>query len=172
MVAIRSLLTIIWMTLFINSTESSSPSYHIPDNSISKIVVYKSEHKLELRCDDRLIKTYSVALGKNPVGHKQRQGDNKTPEGIYKISGKNPNSRFHKSLKVSYPNEKDIICAKNNCVDPGGDIMIHGLHKTFAWIGKAHLARDWTQGCIAVTNDEMDEIYRTVKVGATIEIHA
>lgn len=165
-------LTIIGAILLINSTESASPSIHIPDNSINTIIVYKADRKLELRSDNNVIKTYRIALGKNPIGHKKRQGDNKTPEGTYKISGKNPNSKFHKSLRISYPNEQDILCAKNNCANPGSDIMIHGLDKKSSWIGKAHVARDWTQGCIAVSNDEMDEIYRTIKVGATIQIHA
>jgi hypothetical protein len=115
MIAVRSLLTIILMTLLINSTESSSPSYHIPDNSISKIVVYKSEHKLELRCDDRLIKTYSVALGKNPVGHKQRQGDNKTPEGIYKISGKKSRSGVPNGIRTR------VAALKGRCPRPLDD---------------------------------------------------
>ena len=165
-------LTIIGAILLINPAESASSSVHIPDNSINTIIVYKSDRKLELRSNDRIIKTYRIALGKNPTGHKQRQGDNKTPEGTYKISGKNPNSKFHKSLRISYPNEQDILCAKNNCVNPGRDIMIHGLDKKSSWIGKAHVARDWTHGCIAVSNDEIDEIYRTTKVGATIQIHA
>ncbi len=164
--------TFIGAILLINPTESASPSCPIPDNSVTKIIVYKSDRKLELRDNDQILKTYRIALGKNPIGHKQRQGDNKTPEGTYKISGKNPNSKFHKSLRISYPNEQDIICAKNNCVNPGSDIMIHGLDKKSAWIGKGHVARDWTQGCIAVSNDEMDEIYRTIKVGATIQIWA
>ena len=165
-------LTIIGAILLITQTESASSSIHIPDNSINTIIVYKADRKLELRSDNNVIKTYRIALGKNPIGHKKRQGDNKTPEGTYKISGKNPNSKFHKSLRISYPNEQDILCAKNNCVNPGSDIMIHGLDKKSSWIGKAHVARDWTQGCIAVSNDEMDEIYRTIKVGATIQIHA
>ena len=165
-------LTIIGAILLITQTESASSSIRIPDNSINTIIVYKADRKLELRSDDNVIKTYRIALGKNPIGHKKRQGDNKTPEGTYKISGKNPNSKFHKSLRISYPNEQDILCAKNNCVNPGSDIMIHGLDKKSSWIGKAHVARDWTQGCIAVSNDEMDEIYRTIKVGATIQIHA
>lgn len=141
-------------------------------NSVDRILVEKSKRQISLYCKDEIVKTYKISLGKNPIGHKEKQGDFKTPEGVYRVSGKNPNSRFHKSLRVSYPNEQDIICAQNNCVNPGGDIMIHGLDKKSAWIGKDHVQNDWTHGCIAVSNDEMDEIYQLTKVNAAIEIRA
>ncbi|MBX3486969.1 MAG: L,D-transpeptidase family protein [Candidatus Paracaedibacteraceae bacterium] len=169
---IKTIITLLGGFLLIESTESASSPPQIPNNSIDKIVVYKTKRQLELRCNDRIIKTYRIALGKNPIGHKQRQGDYKTPEGIYKISGKNPNSKFHKSLRISYPNEQDLLCAQENCVHPGGDVMIHGLDKKSSWIGKAHANRDWTQGCIAVSNDEIEEIYSATKTGAVIQINA
>lgn len=168
----RVSLVILGADLVVVSTESASPPIQILSNSVDKIVVHKSQRRLDLYCQDNLIKTYKIALGKNPVGHKARQGDNKTPEGTYTISAKNPNSSYHKSLRISYPNQADVLCAKKRCVNPGGDVMIHGLDKKSAWIGKDHAARDWTQGCVAVSNGEMDEIYTATKVGATIIIHS
>ncbi len=96
--------------------------------------------------------------------------DGKTPEGKYSITYKNPNSQFHRSLKISYPNAKDKKIAKQNGVSPGGEIMIHGLAEPFAWLGKKHLLRDWTLGCVALTNEEIEEIYDHVKVGTHIQI--
>ncbi|AIK95553.1 L,D-transpeptidase family protein [Candidatus Odyssella acanthamoebae] len=140
--------------------------------SVDRIVVEKSKRRLHLYCGDNVVKTYKVALGKNPIGHKEKEGDSRTPEGAYKISGKNPASQFHKSLRISYPNQQDILRAHQKYVKPGGDIMIHGLGKEFAMIGKMHSVYDWTLGCIAVSNQEMDEIYQLTKVGASIEIKA
>ncbi|WP_010299027.1 L,D-transpeptidase family protein [Candidatus Odyssella thessalonicensis] len=145
-------------------------SQYLKADSVDRIVVEKSKRSMHLCCGAKAVKTYKIALGRNPVGHKQKQGDCRTPEGQYKISGKNPKSRYYKALRISYPNPQDLICAKKNCVNPGGDIMIHGLGDGFAWLGKTHLLRDWTQGCIAVTNEEMDEIFKSTQVGATIEI--
>lgn len=144
--------------------------HHLKANSVDRIVVEKSKRSMHLCGGPEIVKTYKIALGRNPIGHKQKQGDCRTPEGQYKISGKNPKSRYYKSLHISYPNHQDRSCAKKNCVNPGGDIMIHGLAKGFAWVGKTHHLRDWTQGCIAVTNEEMDEIFKSTQVGATIEI--
>jgi len=139
--------------------------------AVNRIVVEKSKRVMTLYNNLEVIKIYRIALGFSPQGHKEKQGDGKTPEGQYKICGKNPNSRFHKSLRVSYPSSKDIECAKKNCIaDPGNDIMVHGLGRGFSWLGKTHLLKDWTLGCIALTNEEIDEIYDAVKVGATIEI--
>jgi len=168
----RGACTLIGAVLLVATTESASPPPQLSPNSIDKIVVYKSKRQLQLCNQDRVIKTYRVALGKNPTGHKEKRGDNKTPEGTYRITAKNTASKFHKSLRISYPNQDDILCAKKNCLDPGGDIMIHGLGKKYAWVGKMHANRDWTQGCIAVSNDEMDEIFSATQVGAEINIYA
>lgn len=137
---------------------------------IDKLVVYKSERKMEAYSKGKLIKTYNVALGKDPVGHKQFEGDKKTPEGVYSINDRNPRSAYHKNLGVSYPNESDKANAVKLGKSPGGDIKIHGLKNGRGYIGKFHRAKDWTNGCIAVTNDEMDELYAAVKKGAEIEI--
>lgn len=137
----------------------------------TKIVVYKSQRKMELWGKDAVrIKTYKVALGGNPKGPKTEQGDRKTPEGIYKIAGRNAASQYHRSLRISYPNAQDMAQAKKRGVLPGGDIMIHGLPNGQGWIGAAHLAHDWTDGCIAVTDKEIEEIWRLVPDGTPIDI--
>ena len=118
----------------------------------------------------KVVKSYKVALGGHPEGAKDRQGDHKTPEGVYFVESKKPNSQFHKALHVSYPNEADRDRAHKLGLNPGGDIEIHGLGAKWGWVGAAHRETDWTDGCIAVTNQEIDEIYPLIKVGTTVEI--
>lgn len=137
---------------------------------VDRIVVYKSERKLVLLAGDKEVRSYKVALGGEPIGPKTRQGDHRTPEGSYVLNQRNPNSHFYKAFHISYPNANDAAVAKKLRVNPGGDIMLHGLPKEYAWVGKAHTLHDWTDGCIAVTNEEMDEIWKLVRVGTPIEI--
>jgi murein L,D-transpeptidase YafK len=137
---------------------------------VDRLVVYKSERKLVLLTQGKEIRTYKVALGSEPVGPKTRHGDHRTPEGVYTLDSRNPNSHFYKAFHISYPNPKDIASAKKLGVSPGGDIMLHGLPKEYAWVGKAHTLHDWTDGCVAVTNEEMDELWKLVPVGTPIEI--
>ncbi|MCP4924183.1 MAG: L,D-transpeptidase family protein, partial [bacterium] len=118
----------------------------------------------------KILETYRVALGFDPKDHKQQEGDGRTPEGKYKISWKNAGSRFYKSLKISYPNAQDRRHAKALGVSPGGDVFIHGLGKEFSFLGVTHRLRDWTLGCVAVTNGEIDEIWKRVDQGTPIEI--
>jgi len=147
------------------------PGKPLPEGIIiDKLVVYKSKRKMEAYANGGLIKTYDIALGKDPVGHKQFEGDNKTPEGSYIINARNPNSAYHKNLGVSYPNESDKETAAKLGKPAGGDIKIHGLKNGRGYIGKCHRLKDWTAGCIAVTNDEVDELYAAVKENAEIEI--
>lgn len=147
---------------------ASQPVSDLPP--IDKIIIRKSVRKLEVYHNGELVKTYNIALGKNPIGHKQREGDYKTPEGKYFISYHNPKSSYHLSLRISYPNEQDKLNAQKIGVSPGGDIMIHGLPNRAPFIGKLHNLTDWTQGCIAVNNQEIEEIYAAVKDGTPIEI--
>ncbi|WP_242108088.1 L,D-transpeptidase family protein [Luteimonas aquatica] len=128
-----------------------------------RIHVDKSERRMELLRDGRVLRSYRVRLGDAPVGHKRQQGDEKTPEGDYRISGRNPNSRFHLSLRVSYPDAADRAQARARGVDPGGDIFIHGG-------SYAQSLRDWTDGCIAVTDAEIEEIWSLVPTGIPIGI--
>lgn len=130
----------------------------------------KKEHTLLLLRGDQVLKTYKVALGGEPVGPKQQEGDHKTPEGAYVLDRRNERSRFYRAIHISYPNEEDQRRAAAKGVPPGGDIMIHGLPNGFGWLGEAHRVRDWTDGCIAVTDAEMDEIWRAVRDGTPIEI--
>jgi murein L,D-transpeptidase YafK len=132
--------------------------------------VEKSKRLLHAFSGGKCIKTYRIALGQQPVGHKEFEGDGKTPEGTYQISLKNRNSRFHKSLGISYPDKKDIEHARQLGKPPGGDVMIHGLMNRFAFLGKRHRMQDWTLGCIAVTNEEIDELFYAVNIGTPIEI--
>ncbi len=135
-----------------------------------KVLIEKKARRLTLLTRGEVIKTYRIALGGNPVGPKERQGDNKTPEGTYVIDSRNGNSRYHLALHISYPNEADQKRARELGVSPGGDIMIHGLKNGFAPLGAAHTEVDWTKGCIAVTNQEMEEIYHFVPDGTIVEI--
>ena len=135
-----------------------------------KVVVLKKERMLQLLDHGKVIKTYKVALGTNPVGPKERQGDHKTPEGVYVLDSRNPHSQFYKSIHVSYPNARDRDLARRNHVSPGGDIFVHGLPNGNKWIGEGHRLKDWTDGCIAVTDEGMDEIWRAVSDGTPIEI--
>jgi murein L,D-transpeptidase YafK len=136
-----------------------------------KIVVIKSKHVALLMNNGEIIKAYRVSLGKQPVGRKSRQGDQKTPEGTYIIDSRIADSKFYLALHISYPNDADVKSAHKLGIDPGGSIMIHGLPNGLGKrIGKLHRLSDWTDGCIAVTNSEMDEIWELVPDGVTIEI--
>ncbi|HTS63018.1 MAG TPA: L,D-transpeptidase family protein [Candidatus Acidoferrales bacterium] len=131
-----------------------------------RIVVSKGRREMLLLRGQSVLRSYRVALGRQPAGHKQREGDGRTPEGRYVIDRRNPRSRYHLALHISYPNAEDIARARAAGVEPGGDIMIHGLKDGERREG------DWTQGCIAVTNDEMDEIWSLVSEGTEILIEA
>ena len=135
-----------------------------------KIVIEKAVRKMTLYHKGVVLKGYSISLGGEPVGAKERQGDHRTPEGTYTISGRNAKSKFHRSLRISYPSTADRERARKAKVDPGGDIMIHGLPNGWGWLGAAHLKIDWTDGCIAVTNSEIEEIWELVPDGTTVVI--
>ncbi len=141
-----------------------------PDIKINALVVLKSKRQLLAYSNGKLIKTYKISLGRTPVGDKEYQGDGKTPEGIYCINDKNPNSSCYMNLGVSYPDQQDIERCKKTNKHTGGDIKIHGLLNGQGYIGKFHRWYDWTAGCIAVTNDEVEELYNAVEIGAKIEI--
>ncbi|MEQ9413609.1 MAG: L,D-transpeptidase family protein [Cyclobacteriaceae bacterium] len=144
------------------------PEQKLPNGlTADKLVVHKSERRLQLWANNELIKTYKISLGGNPEGHKVKQGDSRTPEGLYYINDKNPSSQFHLNLGISYPNAQD----KTNSANPGGDIKIHGLKNGNGWIGKFQRLFDWTDGCIAVTNSEIEELYNAVPIGTPIQIN-
>lgn len=138
---------------------------------IDKFVVYKSKRVMEIYSKGHKVATYKIALGREPIGHKQVEGDGKTPEGTYTINDRNPHSGYHKNLGISYPNEQDRITAAAMGQKPGGYIKIHGLKNGKSYIGRFHLLTDWTNGCIAVDNVVMDQLYEHVGLGAIIEIN-
>ena len=144
----------------------ASPLHVLADS----IVVEKSQHRLSLYRQGTLVRSYLVALGQQPVGDKVRIGDKRTPEGVFRIEARNPESRYHRALRISYPDAAHRAKARALGVSPGGDIMIHGLPARQAWVGDAHRDFDWTEGCIAVTNREIDEIWGAVAVGTPIQI--
>jgi murein L,D-transpeptidase YafK len=163
-IVVVAFLFILIVVLFANINFNSLPK----NTEIDGLVVYKSERKLVAFSKGKRIKTYSIALGKSPTGAKQFQGDNKTPEGVYFINGKNEHSIAYKNLGISYPNAKDKSNSKGK--PTGGDIKIHGLMNYLWFIGNFHGLSDWTNGCIAVNNFEMDELYNSVIIGTRIEI--
>jgi len=143
------------------------------EDSVTKadqVVVVKSQRTLTLLSHGKALRAYKVALGASPVGAKEQQGDHKTPEGHYILDHRNAKSRFYKSIHVSYPNEQDKQKASQRGVAAGGDIMIHGLPNGFGWLGATHRTLDWTDGCVAVTDAEMDEIWGLVPDGTPLEI--
>jgi murein L,D-transpeptidase YafK len=146
------------------------PAGDPPDELANHILVLKSRRKLTLFHNSRPLKTYEISLGRNPIGPKQQAGDHRTPEGDYVIDWRNPKSNFHLSLHISYPNAQDSRRAHDQNMDPGGDIMIHGIQNGLGWIGRFHRWVDWTDGCIAVTDAEMDQVWRAVPDGTPIEI--
>ena len=147
------------------------PEKKLPsDIQIDKLIVYKTKRQLLAYSNGHLTKTYKISLGRQPIGDKEYEGDKKTPEGLYFINDKNPNSVYHKNLGISYPDENDIKNAKRISKPTGGDIKIHGLRKKTGFISKFHRWFDWTLGCIALTDEEIDELYNAVKIGTPILI--
>lgn len=162
---------ILLLTLFfLSACAAVPPSEPIRHNKVDFVLVEKSTNKMTLMKHGDVVRVYDVAFGLNPAGHKQMRGDLRTPEGRYMIDYKNYNSKFYKSLNISYPNEFDVMRAKARGVDPGDDIVIHGMpNEVGNYLGKIE-PRNWTQGCIAVRNHEMDELFALIDVDTPIEI--
>lgn len=139
---------------------------------IDRIRVDKSEHRMTVFANGSAVRTFQVAIGRGGLGPKVRQGDGRVPEGNYLINGRNPQSAYHLSLRIGYPTPAQAAAARRQGIDPGGDIMIHGLPNGRSWIGERHRLADWTQGCVAVTNEEMDWLWQAVPDGTPIEIVA
>ena len=132
------------------------------------VVIRKAERHLDLYRGGKLLKSYSVSLGRNPLGRKQQQGDGRTPEGEYRLDYRKADSSFHRALHISYPAPLDMASARVHGRSPGGLVMIHGLKNGLGWLGRLHLAVDWTDGCVAVTNSQVEEIWRAVPDGTKI----
>jgi murein L,D-transpeptidase YafK len=140
------------------------------DARADRVVVRKSARTLELYQRGQRLRVYAIALGRDPLGHKQQEGDGRTPEGRYVVDYRNPRSAYHKALHVSYPSATDAASALGRGVSPGGQIMLHGVRNGLGFVGRLHRIFDWTDGCIAVTDREIDEIWRSVADGTPIEI--
>ena len=164
----------------VRSSETFEPLYAVPipasgiriprPAAADSIVVYKRERTLILYNRGVPVKTYFIALGSQPVGDKLRKGDQRTPEGLFYINAHNPASKFHLALRISYPSDAHRARAAAAGVDPGGDIMIHGLPRDFSEAGKAQSQNDWTNGCVAVSNQEIEEIWQAVPDGTPVQI--
>jgi murein L,D-transpeptidase YafK len=168
-------LQLILAALFVAALAHVPPgSAQIPRLAIGKadlVLVHKAERRLELKRDGRTIRRFKIALGRNPVGPKRKAGDGRTPEGVYTLDWRNPNSEFYRSIHVSYPQPWDYDRANRWGVSPGDLIMIHGLPNDAGTAASQHPKIDWTNGCIAVTNDEMDQIWHLVDDGTPIIIY-
>lgn len=163
---IRLLTTVVFALCTIGIAQTASPQ----DSRVDHVLVIKKDRTLQLLSHGKAIKTYKVALGGDPIGPKARQGDHKTPEGVYVLDFRNAHSQFYKSIHISYPSLRDRAEARERGVSAGGDVFVHGLGKGYGWIGATYRLKDWTDGCVAVTNEEMDEIWRLVADGTPIEI--
>ena len=141
-----------------------------PSAHAESILILKKDHLLELLAGRKVIRTYKIALGSGGLAPKDREGDARTPEGRYVIDSRNAASHYHRALHISYPNTADRQRAALLGVAPGGSVMIHGLPNGKGFIGSAHRLYDWTLGCIAVTDQEIDEIWTLVPVGTPVEI--
>ena len=135
-----------------------------------RVMVLKKDRTLQLLSHGKVIKSYKVALGRDSIGPKTQQGDHKTPEGVYVLDSRNAHSQFYKSIHISYPSPHDRAAARSKGVSPGGDVFVHGLPNGYKWVGASHRLKDWTDGCIAVTDEEIDEIWAEVADGTPIEI--
>jgi murein L,D-transpeptidase YafK len=134
------------------------------------VLIFKKDHLLELMAGGKIVRTYHVALGRGGLEPKQKEGDARTPEGRYVIDSRNAQSHYYKALHISYPNAGDRERAAKAGVAPGGAIMIHGLPKGLGAFGSAHRLYDWTLGCVAVTDNQIDEIWTMVPVGTPVDI--
>jgi murein L,D-transpeptidase YafK len=143
-----------------------------PAGPVDRIYVDKSEHWMAVYHAGQIIREFRVALGRGGLRPKQHAGDGRVPEGVYAISAHNPDSAYHLSLRISYPSPDDELGARERRMNPGGDIMIHGLPNGRGWIGSMHRRADWTDGCLAVTDAEMDWLYRAVPDGTPVVIVA
>jgi murein L,D-transpeptidase YafK len=166
-VLLVAVLALVWITyLYAHQVWNPLPT----GTKIDRIFIEKSARKLSVFVNGKSLKSYRVALGRNPVGAKQEEGDNKTPEGIYRIDGRNTESNFHLALHISFPSDEDKAQAAERGVSAGFDIMIHGIRNGRGWIGAFHRLSDWTAGCIALTDEEIEELWRVTPDGTTIEI--
>jgi len=171
LVSVLAVAAVAGLVLWQRLDTRAPPELAAIDRRADRIEVHKAARRLDLIKDGRVLASYRVALGFAPLGPKEREGDGRTPEGSYVIDWRNPQSLFHLSLHVSYPDDADRARAAAAGVPPGGDIMIHGQPNGLRGFGSGHPDKDWTVGCIAVTNREIREIWARVADGTPIVIH-
>jgi len=160
-----------WVFLFVFSSLAHPTELSpVMDEAVDRVIVEKSKRTMTLLKQDREVRTYKIALGRDPVGAKVMQGDNRTPEGIYYIDYKVRNSVYHRALHLSYPNPDDVERARALGVPPGGSIMIHGMKQDHLWMGDVQYLFNWTNGCIALTNREIEEVWALVSPWTPVEI--
>ena len=157
-----------WILGFLCAVQLTVPVSAAEQVTVDRIVVEKAQRRMDLISGDMVVRSYEIALGSAPEGHKQQEGDGRTPEGKYLIEGRNPSSAFHLSLKISYPDAADRAAAAARNVSPGGDIFIQGAPNW--WLLPGQPPGDWTRGCIAVTKAEIEKIWRLVPDGTPVEI--
>lgn len=160
----RSVMTITLLFSFMHSVS------FVFGETADLVFIEKEARLLTLKLGERQLAKFQIALGGSPIGLKQCEGDKKTPEGTYYIQGRNSKSQFYKSLRLSYPNDLDRKRARTLGCSPGGDIMIHGLPNGRGWLGSSHRLTDWTDGCIAVTDSEIDQVWRLVPDGTKVVV--
>jgi murein L,D-transpeptidase YafK len=156
--------------MLLSSVQGQVEDIYMPTVQADLVVVEKSARLMTLFKDRKSIRTYKIALGRSPKGAKFRQGDRRTPEGFYTIDGRNSESRYHLSLHISYPNVRDLEIAGLLRVPAGNGIAIHGVSEDYEWMGRYHAALNWTDGCIAVTNEEIEELWSLVPDGTEVQI--
>jgi murein L,D-transpeptidase YafK len=138
----------------------------------NKVVIEKSARTLTLYSDSRVIAAFKIALGRSPIGEKECDGDNKTPEGVFRVTEHKANSAYHRALRLSYPEASNTMAAAAKGCKPGSDIMIHGIRNGFGWVGRWHRLFDWTRGCVALTNEEIEKVWELVSDSTIVEIKA
>ena len=156
--------------MLLSSVQGQVEDIYMPSVQADLVVVEKSARLLTLFKDRKPIRSYKIALGRSPKGAKIRQGDRRTPEGFYTIDGRKSNSSYHLALHISYPNERDLEIAGLLRIPAGSGIAIHGVSEDYEWMGRYHAALNWTDGCIAVTNEEIEEIWQLVPDGTEVQI--
>ena len=163
MKSIITVITLVFLLLLHSSAAHSTEKAEL-------VIVIKNEYRLYLIRDEKLFASFPVVFGPNPKGHKQQQGDERTPEGEYVLDYKNTNSSYYKSIHISYPNDQDRENAKKLGVSPGGDIMIHGQPNRWGKFSLVTQLFNWTNGCIALSNRDMDAVWNAVDPGTPIQI--
>jgi murein L,D-transpeptidase YafK len=166
----RWLFALLCLSLSVLANANPQPPQASPAPRVDKILVVKSERKLQLISHGKPFKSYRISLGKVPTGHKEREGDQRTPEGIYWVDWRKTSDNFNLSMHISYPNARDMATARNKGTKPGGMIMIHGTPLDAEYPEWFFNTLDWTNGCIAMTNPDMREVWSLVKDGTLIEI--